>query len=123
MKDTMRVKRRVRSAIGTAIAAAALAAVVAAPMQARADDISRATSDAGLGLTMAVANLFYIPAKIGYATLGGVTGGLGYVFSAGNRDVAERVWVSSIGGDYVLSRGQLKGEEPIRFSGAADPQM
>jgi hypothetical protein len=106
------------------VTAAAVAAIVlGAAGAARADDVKRATSEAGIGLTQAVANLVYIPAKIGYAAIGSVTGGLGYVLTGGNREVADRVWVSSIGGDYVLSRSQIKGEERINFAGTADPDM
>jgi hypothetical protein len=105
-----------------AATAAVLAAVIGAT-DARADDVKRATSDAGIGLTQAVANVFYIPAKVGYAALGGITGGLGYILTGGNRQVADRVWVSSFGGDYVLSRGQIKGEERINFAGQSDPDM
>jgi hypothetical protein len=105
------------------VGAALLAAAIMVPATARADDVARARSEAGVGITTAIANVFYIPAKIGYAALGGVTGGLGYLLTGGNRQVAERVWVSSIGGDYVLSRQQLKGEERIHFAGSADPDM
>jgi len=115
---------RKRSGRKARLVAAVLAtAAVATATSARADDVVRATNEAGMGLTMAVANLVYIPAKIGYAALGSITGGLGYVFSGGNREVAERVWVSSIGGDYVLNRQQLKGEEQIHFAGSSDPDM
>jgi hypothetical protein len=109
--------------VKVAATAALLAAVAGAATEARADDVKRATSEAGVGLTQAVANVFYIPAKIGYAALGGVTGGLGYILTGGNREVADRVWVSSFGGDYVLSRGQIKGEERINFAGTTDPDM
>jgi hypothetical protein len=112
-------KAQVRMLVVSTLAVAA----VAVAGDARADDMGRATNEAGLGLTMAVANLVYIPAKIGYAALGGVTGGLGYVLTGGNKDVAQRVWVSSMGGDYVLNRQQLKGEEDIHFAGSADPDM
>jgi hypothetical protein len=112
-----------RSGRKTLMAAVLAATAVATATNARADDVGRATNEAGMGLTMAVANLVYIPAKIGYAALGGLTGGLGYVFSGGNKEVAQRVWVSSIGGDYVLNRQQLKGEEQIHFAGTSDPDM
>jgi hypothetical protein len=39
----------------------------------------------GMGVTVAVGNLFYIPAKIAYGTLGGVAGGAAYVFDRGGR--------------------------------------
>lgn len=105
------------------VAVTVLAALAGAPSMARADDVQRAKSDAGVGLATAVANVFYIPAKLCYALLGGITGGLGYALTAGNSEVAERVWVSSFGGDYIISRQQLKGEEPLRFSGSTDPDM
>jgi hypothetical protein len=101
----------------------ALAFVLAAPISAFADDVARAKSDAGVGLATAVANVFYIPAKLGYALLGGVTGGLGYALTGGNKQVAERVWVSSFGGDYIVTRDQLRGQEQLHFSGSTDPDM
>ena len=101
----------------------AMAAMLAMPSSAPADDVARAKSDAGVGLATAVANVFYIPAKLGYAVLGGVTGGLGYALTGGNKQVAERVWVSSFGGDYIVTRDQLRGNEELHFSGSTDPDM
>jgi hypothetical protein len=88
-----------------------------------ADDVDRAKSDAGLGLATVVANIFYIPVKVAYAVVGGVTGGLAYAVTAGNQSVAERVWVSSVGGDYVLTGDMIAGQQKIQFSGATDPDL
>ena len=85
--------------LGTMWVTVTMAALLMAPSAALADDVARAKSDAGVGLATAVANVFYIPAKLGYAVLGGVTGGLGYALTGGNKQVAERVWVASFGGD------------------------
>jgi hypothetical protein len=115
MKD-----RKIAKVVVTAMV---LAALLASPMAARADDVQRAKSDAGVGLATAVANIFYIPVKLGYALLGGVTGGLGYVLTGGNEQVAQRVWVASCGGDYIISPSQIRGDEPLRFSGSNDPDM
>ena len=68
-----------------------------------------------------VANIFYIPAKVGYAAVGGLTGGLTYALTGGNLAAAEKVWVASGGGDYVLSPGHLQGQEKIQFSGTRGP--
>lgn len=73
--------------------------------------------DAGLGVATVVANLFYVPAKLVYAIVGGVTGGLAYVVTGGSEAVAESVLAPSVGGDYVLSPDMLAGRKPIRFSG------
>src|ERR1700730_12793228 len=73
----------------------------------------------GLGVTVAVGNLFYIPAKVAYGTLGGVAGGAVYVFSRRNRHTAHRIWNNSLGGDYVLTPEMVTGQEPIHFMGSA----
>ncbi len=72
--------------------------------------------DAGIGTATVAANVFYIPAKLTYATLGGITGGLAYLLTGTNREIAERVWTPSMGGDYVLRHQHIRGEETIYFS-------
>ena len=72
--------------------------------------------DAGMGTATVAANVVYVPVKLGYALLGGMTGGVAYVLTGANYNVAERVWVPSIGGNYILSADQLRGAEPIQFS-------
>ena len=76
----------------------------------------------GYGFGSVVANLFYMPAKITYAGLGLITGGLGYVLSAGRADVANNIIYPSIRGNYVVTPSHLKGTEPIYFVGAPPPE-
>jgi hypothetical protein len=71
----------------------------------------------GMGVTVAVGNLFYIPAKIAYGTLGGVAGGAAYVFDRGDRRTAYTIWRNSLGGDYVLTPAMVTGQEPLHFMG------
>lgn len=78
--------------------------------------------EAGYGFGSVIANLFYMPAKITYAGLGLITGGLGYVFSAGRADVANNIIYPSIRGNYVVTPSHLKGTEPIYFVGAPPPE-
>jgi len=92
--------------------------VLAVPVSARADDLAK---DAGIGVGTALLNLLYIPAKITYATLGGLTGGLAYALTGGSLETARQVWEPSMGGTYVLSPDMLRGEEPVRFSGSSAP--
>jgi hypothetical protein len=73
----------------------------------------------GMGVTVAVGNLFYIPAKIAYGRLGSVAGGAAYVFTRGDRQTAHRIWRNSLGGDYVLTPSMLTGQEPLHFMGSA----
>jgi len=87
------------------------------PTAARADFLE----DAGMGTLTVLANVGYIPVKLVYAILGGVTGGFAYVLTGANYNVAERIWVPSLGGHYVLNTDQLRGNEPIYFSGTVTP--
>ncbi len=77
---------------------------------------SQYLKDAGIGTATVAANVVYIPAKLGYALLGGLTGGMAYALTGGNKEVAERVWSPSMGGNYILSTDHLRGTEPIYFS-------
>jgi hypothetical protein len=116
------VRKQIRG-INVAASVMAAALVFAAAAPAVADDVGRAKSDAGLGLATVVANVFYVPVKVGYAVVGGVTGGLAYALTAGRKDAAQRVWVSSMGGDYVLTSDMVAGQQKIHFSGTTDPDL
>ena len=102
---------------------AAVVGILVGATSVRADDVDRARDDAGLGMATVFANVFYMPVKVGYAAIGGITGGVGYILTGGNKDVAQGVWVRTLGGDYVLSREMVAGEESIHFSGQPDPDM
>ncbi|HXG18364.1 MAG TPA: hypothetical protein VNN62_04750 [Methylomirabilota bacterium] len=92
-------------------------AALLSPSLARADYLE----DAGMGTATVLANVLYMPAKLVYATLGGITGGFAYVLTGANYQVAERVWIPSLGGNYVLNPEQLRGNQPIYFSAPATP--
>ncbi len=72
---------------------------------------------AGIGAGTVAGNLVYVPAKLAYGILGGIAGGAGYALTGGNKQVAETIWRSSLGGDYVLTPNMMTGKEPIYFSG------
>ncbi len=83
------------------------------------------THDSSLGPQIAsgALSILYTPFKIGYAMLGGLFGGLAYVMTAGNEEVAQTVWSSSLGGTYWLMPEHLRGETPIHFRGPSDPPI
>jgi len=91
--------------------------VLVMPTLARADF----AQDAGVGTATVLANVVYMPAKVGYAFLGGLTGGFAYVLTGANYEVAEKIWTPSLGGHYVLSSDQLRGNQPIYFSAPVSP--
>jgi hypothetical protein len=71
----------------------------------------------GIGAGTIVTNLAYVPAKIVYGILGGIGGAAGYALTGGNKQVADSIWRSSLGGDYVLTPDMMTGQKPIYFSG------
>lgn len=106
-----------RKAIQRWVSGGVLAVMLAAPPFVHADYLE----DAGMGTATVAANLLYVPTKLVYATLGGVTGSFAYVLTGANYQVAERIWTPSLGGNYVLNPEQLRGNQPIYFSAPATP--
>lgn len=74
----------------------------------------------GLGAGAVATNLVYVPVKLVYGILGGIVGGAGYALTGGNKQVADSIWRSSLGGDYVLTPDQIAGQKPIYFSGPSE---
>lgn len=72
---------------------------------------------AGYGVGALLCNVLYVPAKLTYAVVGGIVGGGTYLVTAGNKQAADTVWRSSLGGDYVVTPQMLSGDQPINFSG------
>ena len=107
-------------------------AMTSAPLQAQTADAPNQPAEsqqtenlgeeAGYGVGSVLANVFYMPAKITYAGLGLLTGGLGYIMSAGRADVANNIIYPAIRGNYVVTPSHLKGTEPIYFVGAPPPE-
>ena len=71
----------------------------------------------GVGAGTIAGNLLYVPAKITYGILGGIAGGAGFLLTGGNKQVADTIWRSSLGGDYVLTPDMVAGQKPVHFSG------
>jgi len=111
------------------IALALLVTVISAPLYAQtASPNTQAaeepvTEEMGYGVGAALASVFYIPAKVTYAGLGLLTGGIGYVLSGGRADVANNIIYPAVRGNYVVTPSHLKGTEPIYFVGAAPSEL
>jgi hypothetical protein len=110
------------------IALASLVTVMASPVYGQTAAPSNQAAEepvgeeAGYGVGAALASVFYIPAKVTYAGLGLLTGGLGYVLSGGRADVANNIIYPAVRGNYVVTPSHLKGTEPIYFVGAPPPE-
>jgi hypothetical protein len=81
-----------------------------------------AWGNAGWGVLSVLTNVVYIPAKVAYAGVGTVVGGLAYVLTLGDAETAQKIWDPSLGGTYVVTPGMLRGDERISFSGSSSPQ-
>ena len=105
------------------IALASLVTLVSTPLYAQTagtndQPAEPVSEELGWGFGAALASVFYIPAKVTYAGLGLLTGGLGYVLTGGRADVANNIIYPSVRGNYVVTPNHLKGTEPIYFVGA-----
>ena len=99
------------------------ACLLASPSVALAGDHTKEVSqESGLGVAAALSSLVYSPVKVVYAVGGLVIGSLAWVFTAGDTNVADKVYVRSLRGTYVITPEILKGEEPLVFIGR-DPSV
>jgi hypothetical protein len=124
----LRYGRRMKTQLLKGIALVSLVAVLASPLYAQTAGPNNQPAEpgvgeeAGYGVGAALASVFYIPAKVTYAGLGLLTGGLGYVLSGGRAEVANNIIYPAVGGNYVVTPSHLKGTEPIYFVGAPPPE-
>ena len=109
--------------ISKGIALASFVALISAPLHAQTTGSmdqpaeQPVSEELGYGFASALASVFYIPAKVTYAGLGLLTGGLGYVLSGGRTEVASNIIYPAVRGHYVVTPNHVKGIEPIYFVG------
>ena len=111
--DGMVRARAVTRARGLLVVAATAILLQSGPAFARDDT----ASEAGLGIGSALCSLIYGPAKVVYATLGTVFGGMAWGLSGGDSDVLHAVITPAVRGDYVVTPAHLLGKEPLEFFG------
>jgi len=75
------------------------------------------TNSMGLQIASGALSVLYTPIKLAYAMLGGIFGSFAYLVTAGNEEVAQTIWSSSLGGTYWLAPEHLRGDTPIHFRG------
>jgi hypothetical protein len=80
-------------------------------------------SQVGWGVLTGLSNLLYVPAKLAYAGLGGLTGGLALGLTGGDMSTAESIWEPSLKGDYFLTPSMIQGQESFSFAGASPPGL
>jgi hypothetical protein len=61
----------------------------------------------------------YGAAKMAYAIGGGIVGGLAWVMTGGDTEVAKSIWIPSMTGDYIVQPQHLTGEKHLYFVGVS----
>lgn len=93
-------------------------AMAGAPAVSFADGAAKETSrEGGLGAAAALSTLVYGPVKLLYATGGLIVGSFAWAFTAGDSQVAEKVFTRSLRGTYVITPDHLTGERELVFIG------
>ena len=114
-------------ALAVAIPAAAMAQTAntpaATPQVAQPPKSGVDWTGVGIGAATVAADVVYVPTKLVYGILGGITGGAAWAVTGGNSQVSDTIWRSSLGGDYVLTPSMVRGDEPIHFSGPTETSV
>lgn len=79
------------------------------------------TSQLVTGAACFIVTPVYGAFKLVYAGLGGIAGGLTWVFTGGDSKAAQKVWDASLKGTYIITPDHLKGKKPINFVGPTRP--
>jgi hypothetical protein len=115
-----------KTQFSTLLACMLVSVLLLAPVGSRAGDQPEQQSptkevgtELGWGVGSVLANVFYMPTKVVYAGLGLLTGGLGYLLTAGRGDVANEIIYPAVKGTYVVTPSHLKGEQPVVFIGSS----
>ncbi|GMV48626.1 hypothetical protein FBQ96_08270 [Nitrospirales bacterium NOB] len=77
-----------------------------------------AGTEALQGLGSYFLTLPYGGLKLAAAVLGTVAGGLGFVFTGGDKAIAGKILGPSLGGDYVITPAHIRGEKDLHFFGS-----
>lgn len=74
-------------------------------------------SNAGLGVASVICSIPYGALKVAFAVLGGVVGSFTYVLSGLDKQAADSVWYTTMGGDYIVTPDHLQGKKDLRVTG------
>ena len=54
------------------------------------------------------------------ALMGGLAGGMGFIFTGGDKATANKIWGPTLGGEYVITPGGVfRGDRELNFFGKA----
>ncbi|MBI1814124.1 MAG: hypothetical protein HYR72_04045 [Deltaproteobacteria bacterium] len=98
-----------------------IAIIVIALLVAPAHAVRRDAEDEGhrpIVITGAVlTNIVYLPLKLVYSIIGGVTGVLVYAVTLGDADATQKIWDNACRGTYIVTPEMMEGKDDIRLRG------
>jgi hypothetical protein len=110
-----------RRAVTIVLTVALLIALGGNAAVALAEDSDR-PSGAGLQAASWLATVPYGAAKVVYAVSGGLVGGLAWVMTGGNTEIAKAIWSPTMTGHYTVQPQNLTGDRPLHFVGGSSEQ-
>lgn len=110
--------RAAQTAMRKLMTALLVVALLGAPSIGFAGESAKETGrEGGLGAAAALSSLVYGPVKLVYATGGLIVGAFAWAFTAGDTQVATKVFTRSLRGNYVVTPDHLTGERELVFIG------
>lgn len=116
------VSRQPRSLARITLCALLLALGSQATLSVKTASAAGSGSEAIQGLGSYFLTLPYGGIKMAVAVLGAVAGGMGFIFTGGDKVTAEKIWSPALGGEYVVTPAHLRGEKDLHFLGTAQPK-
>ncbi|MBX3344354.1 MAG: hypothetical protein R3B11_17360 [Nitrospira sp.] len=114
-----RVSHRPRPLVQTILCALLIALVCQTTVSVRPASAAGSGSEAIQGLGSYFLTLPYGGIKMAVAVLGAVAGGMGFIFTGGDKATADKIWGPAMGGHYVITPEHIRGDKDLHFFGQA----
>lgn len=76
-------------------------------------------TEAVQGLASYFLTMPYGGIKMAVAMLGAIAGGMGFIFTGGDKVTAGKIWGPTLGGEYVITPEHIRGDRDLHFFGKA----
>lgn len=76
-------------------------------------------TEAVQGLASYFLTMPYGGIKMAVAVMGALAGGMGFIFTGGDKVTAGKIWGPTLGGEYVITPEHIRGDKDLHFFGNA----
>ncbi len=111
--------RRPRPLARMILCALLLVFICQAVFSARPASAASSGSEAMQGLGSYFLTLPYGGIKMAVAMLGALAGGMGFIFTGGDKATADKIWGPAMGGEYVITPEHIHKKKDLHFFGQA----